>query len=218
MLTPFQTRAMRSLEASPFFGELPPECVRWIHRSSVRKGETLYEKDAPSDCLYGLVGGLLKLCSRGPDGREFSFGLVAPGELLGEIGMSDGAPRHACAIALAHSELAALRRRDLEPLMARHPRLRDALARASAAAARRLSRRLEDAALLSIEARVENTLADLARRLGERVPRGTRIGLRQQDLADLLGLSRESVSKVLTSPAMRGRLELGRGSIVLVRA
>jgi CRP-like cAMP-binding protein len=218
MLTPFQTRAMRVLDASPFFGELPPECLRWIHRSSVRKGETLCEKGAPSDRLYGLVGGLLKLCSRGPDGREFSFGLVAPGELVGELGMSDGAPRGATVVALAHSELATLERRDLEPLMVRHPQLRDALARAAAAAARRFSRRLEEAALLSIEARVENALTDLARRLGERVERGTRIGLRQQDLADLLGLSRESVSKVLTAPAMRGRLELGRGSIVILGA
>jgi CRP-like cAMP-binding protein len=218
MLTPFQARAMRSLDASPFFGELPPECVRWVHRTSVRKGETLFEKGAPSDHLYGLVGGLLKLSSRGADGRELSFGLVAPGELVGEVGMSDGVPSHASATALAHSELATLRRRDLEPLMERHPQLRDALARASAAAARRLVRRLEEAALLSIEARVENALVDLARRLGERVERGTRIGLRQQDLADLLGLSRESVSKVLTSRTMRGRLELGRGSIVLVGA
>jgi CRP-like cAMP-binding protein len=162
------------------------------------------------------VGGLLKLSSRGADGREFSFGLVAPGELVGEVGISDGAPCHASATALAHSELATLRSRDLEPMMERHPQLRDALARASAATVRRLSRRLEDAALLTIQARVENALVDLARRLGEHVERGTRIGVRQQDLADLLGLSRESVSKVLTSPAMRGRLELGRGRIVLI--
>jgi CRP-like cAMP-binding protein len=217
MRTPFQDRAIRTLGSSPFFRELPPDCVRWIYRSSVRKGETLFEKGAPSGHLYGLVGGLLKLCSHGSDGREVSFGLVAPGELAGELGMADGAPRDATAIALAHSELATFRRRDLEPLMDRHPQLRDALAGAAAAAARRLSRRLEEAALLPIEARVENALVDLARRLGERVERGVRIGLRQQDLADLLGLSRESISKVLTSPGMRGRLELGRGSIVLVR-
>jgi CRP-like cAMP-binding protein len=160
---------------------------------------------------------LLKLCVHSSDGREVSLGLVAPGELAGELGMADGAPRFATAIALAHGELATFRRRDLEPLMDRHPQLRDALAGAAAAAARRLSRRLEEAALLPIEARVENALVDLARRLGERVERGVRIGLRQQDLADLLGLSRESISKVLTSPGMRGRLELGRGSIVLVR-
>ena len=216
MLTPFQTRAMRSLGSAPFFGELPPECVRWVYRTSVRRGETLFEKDAPSDRLHGLVGGLVKLCSQGAGGRAFSFGLVAPGELVGELGMADGAPRHASAVALAHCELATIKRQDLEPLMERIPVLRTALAHASAAAARRFSQRLEESALLAIETRVENALADLARRLGQRVERGIRIGLRQQDLADLLGLSRESVSRVLTSPAMRGRLELGRGSIVLV--
>jgi CRP-like cAMP-binding protein len=218
MLTPFLDRALRSLGANVFFQALPPESVRWIHRTSLRRGETLYAKDTPSDRLYGLVGGLLKLVSRGSEGREISFGVIAPGELVGELGIADGAPRYASAIALAPSELALITRRDLEPLMDRHPELRAALAVASAAAARRFSRRLEEAALLSIETRVEHALADLARRLGESVERGIRIGLRQQDLADLLGLSRESVSKVLTSPAMRGKLELGRGSIVLVRS
>ena len=217
MLTPFQARAMKSLDASPVFRDLPPECLRWVSRASVRKGETLFEKDDPSERLYGLVGGLLKLCSHGADGREFSFGVVAPGELVGEIGIADGVPQHASAVALAHSELASIRRRDLEPFMDRHPALRDALARASASAARRLGQRLEEAALLSIEERVERALVDLGRRLGEQVDRGVRIGLRQRDLADVLGLSRESVSKVLTSPAMRGKLELGRGHIVLVR-
>lgn len=216
MLTPFQTRAMRSLDGSPVFRDLPPACLRFVSRASVRSGETLFEKDDPSDRLFGLVGGLLKLCSRGPGGREFSFGLIAPGELVGEIGFADGVPQPASIVALAHSELASIKRRDLEPFLDDCPALRDALACASSAAARRLGQRLEEAAMLSIEERVENALVDLARRLGERVERGTRIALRQRDLADVLGLSRESVSKALTSPTMRGKLELGRGSIVLI--
>lgn len=216
MLTPFQQRALRCLAANDFFAGLPPECVRWVSRSSVRKGELLFEKGAPSDSLYGLVGGQLELFAPGTEGRRVVFDLVAPGELLGALGFADGAPRHASAVALAHSELATLSRRDLEPLMERHPALRTALSRAAADAARRLAQRLEDAAFLSIEERIEKMLLDLAARFGERVERGTRIRLRQQDLAHVLGLSRESVSKVLTSPAMRGRLQLGRGSIVLV--
>lgn len=215
MLTPFQVRALRSLSKSPFFEELSPACLRWIYRTSLRKGETLFEKNAPSDHLYGLVAGSVKLLSPGPGGRDLSLGLVAPGELLGELGVSDGAPRSASAVALAHCELATIKGSDLEPLMDRHPELRVALARAASAAARRLGERLEDAAFLSIEMRVEKMLDDLARRFGERVERGVRIRLRQQDLADLLGLSRESVSKVLTSPGMRDRLELGRGNIVV---
>jgi len=215
MLTPFQTRARRALTESPFFGALPDDCVRWVRRSSVRKGESLFAKGDPSDSLYALVGGQLKLCSAGSDGRQISFGLVAPGELVGQIGISNGAPRHAGAVALAHSELATIDRRDLEPLMERHPSLRSALSEAAADAAQRLSERIEDAAFLSIEARVEKALVDCARRFGEHIDGGTCICVRQQDLADVLGLSRESVSKVLTSPAMHGRLELGRGRIIL---
>jgi CRP-like cAMP-binding protein len=216
LLTPFQNRALRALVESPFFQAVSEDCMRWVHRASLRRGEILFEKNQPSDALYGLVSGQLKLFSSGDDGRQISFGLAGPGELVGAIGISNGAPRHASAVALANCELATLKRRDLEPLMERHPILRDALAHASAEAARRLSARIEDAAFLSIEARVEKALVDFARRFGERIEGGTCVRLRQQDLADVLGLSRESVSKALSSPAMCHRVRLGRGRIVLL--
>jgi CRP-like cAMP-binding protein len=190
--------------------------MRWVHRSSVRKGELLFQKGDASESLYAVVGGQVKLFSVGGDGRQLSFGFVAPGELLGEIGIANGAPHHASALALANTELAALDRRDLEPLMDRQPALRCALSEAAANAAGRLSERIEDAAFLSIEARVEKVLGDCAQRFGERIDGGTRILLRQQDLADVLGISRESISKVLTSPSMRGKIELGRGRIILL--
>jgi CRP-like cAMP-binding protein len=218
MLTPFQVRARRALAENPFFRELSDECMRWVHRSSVRKGEVLFEKGEPSDSLFALVGGQVTLYSVGSDGRKISFGLVAPGELVGQIGITDGSPRHASAMALAHSELARVERRDLEQVLDRMPALSATLWEASAVAARSLSERIEDAAFLSIEARVEKALVDCARRFGERIEGGTRIQLRQQDLADVLGLSRESVSKVLTSRAMRGKVQIGRGRIVLLGA
>lgn len=218
MLTPFQNRALNALVESPFFRDFFEDCMRWVSRTSVRKGEILFEKNQPSDAIFGLVSGQLKLYSDAADGRQISFGLVGPGELVGAIGIATGAPRHASVVALAHSELATLKRRDLDVLMERHPALREALAYASAEAARQLSERIEDAAFLSIEARVEKALVDFAHRLGERIEGGICIQLRQQDLADVLGLSRESVSKVLTSKAMRGRVSLGRGRIVLIGA
>jgi CRP/FNR family cyclic AMP-dependent transcriptional regulator len=220
MLTPFQTRARIALGESRFFESLSDECMRWVERTSVRKGELLFDKHASNDALYGLVGGQIKLVSAGSDGRQISLGLVAPGEFVGEIAVSQPAPRQVGALALAHSEVATIRRCDLEPLIERRPELRVALLEASAEAAteatRRLSERLEDEAFLSIEARVEKALADCARRFGERVDEGTRVLLRQQDLADILGLSRESVNKVLTAKKMRPKLALQRGSIVLL--
>ena len=216
MLTPFQNRAKRALGESPFFRELSDACLRWVQRTSVRRGEVLFEKGDPSDALFGLVGGRAKLVANGSDDRQISFGLVGPGELVGEVGISSGAPRHASVVALAHSEFATIKRRELDPLLERHPELRAALSAAAGEAALRLSERIEDAAFLSIEERVEKALVDFAARFGERIEGGTCVALRQQDLAEVLGLSRESVSRVLTAPAMQGRIEIGRGRIVLL--
>ncbi len=218
MLTPFQKRARKALGESSFFGALSDEALRWVSRTSLRKGEVLFEKGQPSNALFGLVGGQVKLLSTGTNGREICFGIFGPGELVGEFGISTGAPRHMSAVALSNTELATINRRNLEPLLVRQPALRDTLSEASIEATRRLSERIEDAAFLSIEQRVEKALFDFAHRFGETLERGEIcVPLRQRDLADALGLSRESVSKVLTSPAMRARIELGRGKIVILR-
>jgi CRP-like cAMP-binding protein len=216
MLTPFQDRAARALAGAPFFGELEPELLGLIHRAAVRRGETLFEKGDPSDHLYGLISGQLKLFSASSGQREVALGLVAPGELVGELGVMLGGPRYASAVALAPSELAAIPRSPLHALLDRRPELRNGLNQMAWRTATRLAERAEDAAFLSIEMRLEKVLDDLARRFGESVERGIRLRLRQRDLADVLGVRRESVNRLLTSPSMRGRLELGRGSIVLL--
>ena len=218
MLTPFQTRARGALTESPIFKDLADDCMRWVHPVSVRKGEILLEKGEPSTALFGLICGTIKLCAADETGRQISFGLLGPGGLIGEIGISSGAPQHANVVALAHCELAAIKSRDLNRLLERHLELRNSLAHAAAEAALRLSQRIEDAAFLTTEARIEKTLLDFTHRFGERIDGGIRVALRQQDLADVLGLSRESVNRVLTSGSMRGRIELGRGRIVLLGA
>lgn len=216
MLTPFQDRAARALAGTPFFGELEPELLGHIRRTAVRRGETLFEKGDTSHQLFALISGQLKLFSASSAQREVALGLVAPGELLGELGVTLGGPRYASAMALAHSELATISRSALETLLDERPALRPGLNEAAACTARRLAERAEDTAFLSIEMRLEKALEDLARRFGESVERGTLIRLRQRDLADVLGVSRESVNRLLTSASMRHRLELGRGSIVLL--
>lgn len=217
MLTPFQDRAARALEKTPFFGGLEPELLRHVRRAGVRRGQPLFRKGDPSDALYGLLQGQLKLVGGSNPAREVTLALVAPGELVGELGIALGAPRHASAVALAHCELAAIDRRLLETLLERRPELRTGLNEAASRAALRLAERAEDVAFLSIETRLEKALDDLAARFGESVERGTRIRLRQRDLADVLGVSRESVNRILTAFHAQGRLELGRGSIVLTR-
>jgi CRP-like cAMP-binding protein len=215
MPTPFQNRAIRALAESVFFGELDAESIPCIHRTAVRRGEVLFEKGDPSEHLFGVVSGQLKAYSTPSPGREISLDLIAPGELVGQLWVTDGGPRHAAVKALAPSELATISRNDLVSLLAERPELSRSLGSASASTVGRLAERAEDVAFLSVEARLEKILVDLGDRMGEAVERGTRIRLRQRDLAEMLGVTRESVNRALTSPAMQGKLELGRGSIVL---
>jgi len=216
MLTPFQSRAARALGDTPFFGALGDD-LACIHRCAVRRGDLLFEKGAPSEKLYGLISGQLKVFIAPDSGREMSLELVAAGELIGELSILDGGPRHASVAALANCELAAIDRRALHELLERRPELYAAITGASARTAERLAERAQDIAFLDIESRLAKALGDLAARFGEVVAEGTRIRLRQQDIADVLGVSRESVSRALSSSALRGRVEIGRGSILLLR-
>jgi CRP/FNR family transcriptional regulator len=216
MLTPFQSRAERALAETPLFGELGRELLRSVHRTAVRRGELLFTQGDAGDHLYGLVSGQIKLFSTPEPGREVSLELIAPGELVGELEIADGQRRHASVRALAPSELATITRGTLDTLLDQRPELHAALGRATARTAARFAERAEDVAFLNIERRLEKTLIDLAHRFGEVVDCGTRIRLRQQDLADVLGVSRESVSRALAAPRFCGKLELGRGSIILL--
>jgi CRP-like cAMP-binding protein len=215
LLTPFQARSIRALSDTPLAGLPGSELSRYLERTTVRRGEVLYRKGDPSEHLFALVSGRLKLFTTTSPGREIAHEFVAPGELIGEIGALDGAPRYASAMALANSELAAIPRDALSRMLEKNPGLHASLISAVALRVRQLAQRAEDVAFLDLEARLERALVDLGRRFGEIVEGGTRIRLRRQDLADMLGVTRESVSRALASPRMRGRLELGRGSIVL---
>ena len=217
LLTPFQARAARALSQAPLFGELAPEELCRLRRTAVRRGDLLFAKGDPSEHLFGLISGRLKVFSPLEPDREVALDLVAPGEILGELGLEQGAPRFAGARALAPSELASLPRAELEALLARRPELRGSLERASVAHAERLAQHSADLAFLTLERRLEKVLLDLAARFGEAVEQGVRVPLRQQELAEVVGVSRESVSRALASPGLRDRFALGRGSITLRR-
>ncbi len=217
MLTPFQERAASALKETPFFGELDARALGRVHRVAVPRGELLFSKGEPSTHLYAVISGQLKVFSAPTEDREISLELVAPGELVGELGVDQGGPRVASVKALAPTELAAISRCTLAPLLEAQPDLRASLGLATLAAATRLAERAEDTAFLSIEERIDKALDDFARRFGEAVENGVRVRLRQQDLADLLGVSRETVSRAFATPGMRRRLALGRGSVTLLR-
>jgi len=186
-------------------------------RVSVR--EQLFAKGDPGDRLYLVAQGVIRISALSPEGREVTYGLIKAGELFGEIAVLDGGRRSADATALEPSELLALDRRDVIDCLDRHPALALHLLRVLCERLRRADDLLEDVVFLSLPGRLAKHLLVLAGTLSSReAPESApTIRLSQQELADHLGISRESVNKVLSKWEQAGMVALGRGQITLNR-
>jgi len=182
-------------------------------------GEELFRKGDPGNQLYGVLEGRLKVTASGTDGREVVFGYQGPGDVIGEIALIDQHPRSASAIAMEPTQLLTLHRRDLVPFLERHPKVAIQLAAALAAKLRRLSEHTEDALFLTLPSRMAKKLLSLAERYGVEGEQGLTIDIRlpQQELADLVGTTRESVNKQLRAWESEGLVRLERARVTLLR-
>jgi CRP/FNR family cyclic AMP-dependent transcriptional regulator len=181
--------------------------------------ETLFNKGDLGNQLYGILSGSLKVRTTGTDGRDVMFTLMGPGEVIGEISLFDGGERSAGAVAVEETELLTLHRRELIPFLESHPRAAIALAGVLAARVRRLSERAEERQTMPLPGRIANRLLSLSEQYGKHPIVGgpVEVRLSQQDLANLVGTSRESVNKQLRTWEVEGILEIGRARVVIKR-
>jgi CRP/FNR family cyclic AMP-dependent transcriptional regulator len=185
--------------------------------------QSLFRKGDPGNQLYGVLSGRLKVMATAPDGKEMVFGVMGPGEVIGEIALVDSNPRSASVVALEPAELLTLHRRDLVPFLQQHPNVAIQLASVLARRVRRLSEKAEDSVFLALPARMAKTLVALVDSYAATDPEdaGTdapvEIRLAQQDLADMLGTSRETVNKQLRLWEDESIVELKRARIRVLR-
>jgi len=209
-------------KVSIFSSMKPNELDQLLTATTTRRlkaKQTLCRKGDPGNHLYGILSGCLKILTTGKDGRDIVFTLMGPGEVLGEIALLDGEKRSATVVAVEPTELLSLDRRALIPFFDRHPSAVISLASVLASRVRRLSDRAEDRQTMPLPARIAKRLLSLSERHGKRPIVGgpVEVRLSQQDLADLVGTTRESVNKQLRAWQNEGIVELGRGRVVLER-
>ena len=138
-------------------------------------------------------------------------------EVIGEIALLDNEERSESAVAVEATELMTLHKRELIPFLESHPKAAIGLASVLAARVRRLSERAEDSQTMLLPGRLAKRLIDLANQYGKYPIVGGPVEIRlpQQDLADLVGTTRESVNKQLRIWQHSGWIEIGRGRVVL---
>ncbi len=187
----------------PLFVGLSDEEIRELmavaKRRVFRSGEVIFHRDDPGQVLYIIKEGKVKISLISPEGQEISLVVLGKGEYFGELAILDGLPRSADVIALERVECYTLQRSDFHQAIMKNPKIAIKLLEVLSRRLRTTDQMVEDLIFLDVYGRVAKKLLDLAEAHGVKVDDGIRIDMRltQQELASMVGASRESVNKVL---------------------
>ncbi|GAB97276.1 CRP-like cAMP-binding protein [Kineosphaera limosa] len=206
---------------APLFSSLSDEDAATLQTSmtsvTLDRGEVLFREGERGDRLYVLHNGKIKLGRTSSDGRENLVAIIGPGEMFGELSMFDPGPRSATATAVARCDLISLGHDAFHAFLSDRPAVAQSLLGALARRLRRTNDSLADLVFTDVPGRVAKALLDLSRRFGQPVDGGVRVAhdLTQEELAQLVGASRETVNKALADFAGRGWLHLEPRAVVL---
>lgn len=207
---------------APLFATMDPEETRKLFESMAKvrlpRGDVLFHEGEPGDRLYVIARGKIKLGRRSTDGRENLLSILGPGEMFGELSLFDPGPRTATASAVSDALLYELHHEQLVAWIEAHPTVSRHLLLALAQRLRRTNDTLADLVFSDVPGRVAKALLDLANRFGEQATDGIRVAhdLTQEELAQLVGASRETVNKALADFTSRGWVRREGRAVVLL--
>ncbi|MFV0633917.1 Crp/Fnr family transcriptional regulator [Demequina sp.] len=212
-------REEQLLRSSPLFGGMDGASARsliaMMTRIELAKGEVLFNEGDEGQALFVIVKGKVKMARTARDGRENLLGLLGVGDMLGELSVFDPGPRLSRAHAVEDSVVYELPKSVLDAWLDDHLEMSRHLMRALAQRIRRLSNSMADLVFSDVPGRVAKAILDLGHRFG-RMERGhvtVRHGLTQEELAQLVGASRETVNKALADFASRGWIDVHIGAV-----
>ena len=210
------------LRRAPLFEGLDEESARALRRQmtelKLSRGEHLFIEGDQGDRLYVVLDGKIKLTRAATDGRESLWSVLGPGEMFGELSLFDPRPRTSTASAVTEVTVAALGDEALRPWLMDRPDVSMHMLRALARRLRRANDVTADLVFTDVPGRVAKNLLDLAERFGEQDNVGLHVhhDLTQEELAQLVGASRETVNKALADFAARGWLQISARSVLIL--
>ena len=212
------------LAAAGLFQGVPPEAAQSLARSldygDFARGETVFVEGEQGDTVFIVLSGKVKIGRRAADGRENMLSVMGPSDMFGELSLFDPGPRTATASVLTDARLASLAHSALRPWLAEHPEFAEQLLRVLARRLRRTNDALADLIFTDVPGRVAKALLGLAERFGTQEGDGVRVhhDLTQEELAQLVGASRETVNKALADFASRGWMRVESRAVTIVDA
>lgn len=211
------------LRRAPLFAALSDQGAASLRKVMaevrLRRGQILFQEGDRGDRMYVVIRGKIKLGRSSLDGRENLQALLGPGEMFGEVSLFDPGPRAATATAVTDATLLGLGQGELRPWLAERPEVAEALLQQVAHRLRRSNESMADLVFSDVPGRVAKALLDLAVRFGTPAePAGIHVAhdLTQEELAQLVGASRETVNKALADFSARGWIQLEHRAVVLL--
>jgi CRP/FNR family cyclic AMP-dependent transcriptional regulator len=209
--------SMLLLRNVPLFSALPEQqlvlLTSAVSRKSFPRGTTIFVAGDVTESLYVVISGRLKVMMSDDEGREVILAILGPNEFFGEMGLIDDLPRSATVVSIEACELLSLSKRDFKSCLAENFDMAMTVMRGLVKRLREADQKIGSLALMDVYGRVARLLLEMAETVnGQKVV--TR-KLAKQDIAKMIGASREMVSRVMKDLQSGGYIEVRSGSIFL---
>ena len=191
--------------------------TKQLHPVDFPRGHTVFAEGEPGDRLYIIISGKVKIGRRSPDGRENLLTIMGPSDMFGELSIFDPGPRTSSATTITEVRAVSMDRDALRAWISDRPAIAERLLRVLARRLRRTNSDLTDLIFVDVSGRVAKRLLGLAQRFGTREGGAMRLthDLTQEELAQLVGATRETVNKALAEFVHRGWIQLDGKSLLI---
>jgi len=201
----------------PLFSVLPEHqlavLTSVVSRKGFPRGTTIIAAGDMTESLYVVISGRLKVMMSDDEGREVILAILGPSEFFGEMGLLDDHPRSASVVAIEACELLMLAKRDFKKCLAENFEMTMTVMRGLVKRLREADQKIGSLALMDVYGRVARLLFEMSETVdGQKIVTKK---LAKQDIAKMIGASREMVSRVMKDLQSGGFIEVRPGSILL---
>lgn len=194
------------LKRVPLFSGLTDSQIERLAAGSVRrsfpKGRTIVAEGEPSQSLYVLLSGRAKVQRSDTEGKEVILAVLGPGECFGEMSLIDDAPRSASVITIESCDFMSINKESFKSMLVTSPEISMRIMKGLVKRLREADKKIETLALLDVYGRVARVLLDFSEQVG--ADRIVRNKLPRQEIAKMIGASREMVSRVMKGLEVEG--------------
>ena len=210
------------LRKVPIFSSLKNEELEAINQLSFArkypKDTVVLMADEEGDTLFVIIRGQVKVTSFSESGKEVIFSILGQGDFFGDMSLLDGKPRSASVVTSEDSEICLLRRQDFNHIIEKNPGIALKLLKELTTRLRKADERIQSLALLDVSGRVAGILLQLAEESGRKTPDGgihIRTRPTHQELANMVGTTRETVTRILKQMEARSYIILSGKSVTI---